>query len=96
MYTQPIELKPIGIIHTPWTETKGMPIQPAGTAGIKGTIEVFDDYRAGLADLDGLSHIILLYQFHRNSGFKLSVVPFMDTRPRGLLGIKGDKGDATL
>lgn len=56
-------MKPIGVIHTPRTETKGMPIQPPGAAGIKGTVELFDEYLAGLADLNGFSHIIPLYHF---------------------------------
>ena len=53
-----IELKPIGIIHSPFKEPGGMPIQPAGAEGEKGTVEVFDEYRAGLKDLEGFSHII--------------------------------------
>jgi tRNA (adenine37-N6)-methyltransferase len=85
---QPLELNPIGVIHTPWTETQGMPIQPTGAVGIKGTIEVFDAYREGLTDLDGFSHIILLYHFHHSHSYKLSVVPFMDTQPRGLFATR--------
>jgi tRNA-Thr(GGU) m(6)t(6)A37 methyltransferase TsaA len=86
-----IELKPIGIIHTPFTELEGMPIQPKGAAGIRGTIELFDEYHAGLKDLDGFSHIILLYHFHRSQGFNLHVVPFMDSEPRGLFATRAPK-----
>jgi hypothetical protein len=64
-----IEFAPIGIIHSPFTELEGMPIQPAGAAGIKGTVEVFKDFHSGLKDLDGFSHIILLYLFHCSRGF---------------------------
>ncbi len=52
-----IEFTPIGIIHSPFTDPVGMPIQPAGAAGVKATVEVFEDYRQGLKDLDGFSHI---------------------------------------
>ena len=83
-----IELKPIGIIHTPFTEPQGMPIQPAGAAGIRGTVEIFEAYHAGLQDLDGFSHIILLYHFHRSRGFNLHVIPFMDNKPRGLFATR--------
>ena len=83
-----IELKPIGIIHSPFTEPQGMPIQPAGAAGIRGTVELFDAYHAGLQDLDGFSHIILLYYFHRSRGFNLHVIPFMDTESRGLFATR--------
>ena len=61
-----IEINPIGIIHTPFKELAGMPIQPAGAAGVKGTVEVFKEFQAGLKDLDGFSHIILMYVVHRS------------------------------
>jgi len=68
-----------------------MPIQPAGAAGVKGTVEVFEDFHPGLKDLDGFSHIILLYHFHRSQGFNLRVVPFMDSEPRGLFATRAPK-----
>jgi len=86
-----IEFEPIGIIHSPFMEPEGMPIQPAGAAGIKGTAEVFEDFYPGLKDLDGFSHIILLYHFHRSHGFNLHVVPFMDSEPRGLFATRAPK-----
>ena len=79
-----IKLKPIGIIHTPFKKKEGTPIQPSGAAGIHATVEVFPEYHAGLKDLDGFSHIILLYHFHRSRGFNLQVVPFMDTHLSGV------------
>lgn len=68
-----------------------MPIQPAGAVGVKGTVEVFEKFQAGLKDLDEFSHIILLYIFHRSPGFELEVVPFMDTHPRGLFATRAPK-----
>lgn len=86
-----IEFKPIGIIHSPFKELTGMPIQPAGATEVKGTIEIFEEFRPGLDDLDGFSHIILLYHFHGAEGFKLHVVPFMDSEPRGLFATRAPK-----
>jgi tRNA-Thr(GGU) m(6)t(6)A37 methyltransferase TsaA len=86
-----IELKSIGIIHTPFTKPEGMPIQPKGAVGIRGTIELFDEYHAGLKDLDGFSHIILLFHFHRSHGFNLQIVPFMDSELRGLFATRAPK-----
>lgn len=86
-----IEYQPIGIIHTPFTEPDGMPIQPAGAAGVAGRVEVFAQYRDGLRDLDGFSHIILLYHFHRSRGFTLRVVPFLDTRLRGVFATRAPR-----
>ncbi len=86
-----IELKPIGIIHTPFTKLEGMPIQPRGAAGVHGTVQLFEEYHVGLKDLDGFSHIILLYYFHRSRDFKLQVVPFMDSESRGLFATRAPK-----
>ena len=83
-----IEFQPIGVIHTPFKERAGMPIQPSGGCGIQGTVEVYPEFREGLSDLDGFSHIILLYCFHRIEGFKLRVVPFLDTRSRGVFSTR--------
>ena len=86
-----IEYQPIGIIHTPYTDLVGMPIQPAGAAGVEGTVEVFAEYRDGLQDLEGFSHIILLYHLHGSKGFKLHVMPFLDTESRGLFATRAPK-----
>ena len=86
-----IEYHPIGIIHSPFTKLSGMPIQPAGAAGVEGTVEVFPKYNDGLKDLEGFSHIIMLYHFHRSKGFKLHVVPFMDSTPRGVFATRAPK-----
>ena len=82
---------PIGIIHSPFSELENMPIQPAGAIGIKGSIEIFEDYRAGLKDLDEFSHLILLYHFHHSHSFDLQVIPFMDTVSRGLFSTRAPK-----
>lgn len=86
-----IEYRPIGVIHTPFTKPEGMPIQPAGGAGVKGTVEIFEEYHPALQDLDGFSHIILLYHLHRSRGFKLRVVPFMDSELRGLFATRAPR-----
>ena len=83
-----MEIKPIGTIHTPFTESAGMPIQPAGALGVKGTVEILQKYKPGLKDLDCFSHIVLLYVFHRSNVFNLHVTPFMDTEPRGLFATR--------
>ena len=68
-----------------------MPIQPAGGDGVEGTVEVFEQYRAGLKDLDGFSHIVLLCHFHRSQGFSLHVVPYMDSKVRGVFATRAPK-----
>jgi len=68
-----------------------MPIQPSGAPGIQGTVEVYEAFQPGLIDLDGFSHIILLYHLHKSRGFNLSVVPFLDSTPRGLFATRAPK-----
>ncbi len=83
-----IAMQSIGIIHTPWHDTQGMPIQPVEPQGRKGIAEVYPEYIPGLEDLDGFSHVILLYQFHRSRGYELRVTPFLDSKPRGLFATR--------
>ncbi len=54
----------IGTIRAPYEDLSGIPIQPAGTEGVRGTVEVLEEYQRGLKDLEEFSHIILLYHFH--------------------------------
>jgi len=83
-----IEYHAIGIIHSPFTKTEGMPIQPVGASDVEGTIELLPQYEQGLKDLDGFSHIILLYHFHRCTAFTLLATPFMDSQPRGIFATR--------
>ena len=86
-----IAYSPIGIIRTPFKKPEGMPIQPTGAKGISGTVDVFEEFRTGLKDLDGFSHIILLYYFHRANGYKLEIVPFLDDKPHGVFSTRAPK-----
>lgn len=80
--------QPIGIINSPYNTPEGMPIQPPGAKGVKGTINIFPEFKKGLQDLDGFSHIILLYHFHRKENFQLMVTPFLDTESHGVFATR--------
>jgi len=81
-------VKAIGTIRSPFTDPKGTPIQPVGAKGIKGRIELFPEYVAGLQDLNGFSHIILLYYFHRADDGPMIVTPYMEDKPRGVFSVR--------
>ncbi len=83
-----IEYKPIGVIHSQFKEPKGTPIQPAAAKNIDGTVEVFLEYIEGLKDLEGFSHIILLYHFHLSKKSLLNVKPFMDNHKHGVFSTR--------
>ena len=91
MKNKQIILNPIGIIHTPFNSIKNMPIQPIAAENIKGYIEIFPEYTAGLTHLEGFSHIILLYHFHEIKGFDLMVTPFLDTKEHGLFSTRSPR-----
>jgi tRNA (Thr-GGU) A37 N-methylase len=74
-----IELTPIGIIHTPYTEPKGMPIQGHFRDDVEGWLELKEEYVPGLKDLDGFSHAILIYYFHRSKREEQQAVRFSKT-----------------
>jgi len=86
-----VQYKPIGTIHSPFKDPKGMPIQPVGARGISGTVEIQPEYEDGLKDLDGFSHIILIYHFHLSDGYSLQVKPFLDDTPRGIFAIRAPR-----
>jgi tRNA (adenine37-N6)-methyltransferase len=86
-----IVINPIGIIHTPHKDVKNMPIQPIAAEGIKGYIELLPEYLPGLKDLEGFSHITLVYHFHKIVGYELQVIPFMDLETRGIFSCKAPK-----
>ncbi len=83
-----IVYKSIGVIHSPHKEAKGTPIQPTAAAKLPGRVEIYPEYAAGLQDLDGFSHVILLYHFDRVGSFRLLVKPFLDTEFRGVFATR--------
>ena len=83
--------KVIGVVHTPFKQPRGTPIQPSAAADAEGVVEVFEEFADGVCDLDGFSHIILLYHFHLVSGSALKVKPYMDTVERGVFATRSPR-----
>ena len=83
-----IQYRPIGIIHTPYKRPKGTPIQPPTSKGVESDVEVFENYTEGLTDLEGFSHIFLIYHFHLSRKFSLKVKPFLDDESHGLFATR--------
>jgi len=79
-----VTLKPIGIIHTPFDRKKTCPIQSVFSKDAQGTIEVFIEHAPGLKDIDGFSHIYLLYYFDRAGEIKYVRSTFLDDEPHGI------------
>ncbi|MCK4387377.1 MAG: tRNA (N6-threonylcarbamoyladenosine(37)-N6)-methyltransferase TrmO [Dehalococcoidia bacterium] len=78
-----LELKPVGIIHSPFRDRGQAPHQGHGREEIC-QVEVFKEFEEGLKDIEGFSHIILIYWFHKSAGYHLLVTTPWDTKPHGL------------
>lgn len=83
-----IAYQPIGTIHTPFTELSGMPIQPTSENSAKGYIDIHPEFVEGLKDLEGFSHIYLIYHLHEVTKSKLTVTPFLDTEQHGVFATR--------
>ncbi|AFZ73242.1 tRNA (N6-threonylcarbamoyladenosine(37)-N6)-methyltransferase TrmO [Natronobacterium gregoryi] len=84
-----VAYEPIGVIQSPFDSPEGMPVQPIGASDAVGTVEVDDAYADGLMDLEGFSHCILLYHFHRaGDDVSMQVEPFLDETDRGLFSTR--------
>ena len=85
-----MRLKPIGIIHSPFQQATGTPIQPRFSEGAEGTVEIFSAFLPGLKDLEGFDRIWLLYWFDRAPIEKcdLVVTPYLDDTPRGVFATR--------
>jgi len=83
-----IEYHPIGIIHSPFKKPQGTPIQPSAAAGVEATVEIFAKFIEGLEDLEGFSHIFLIYHCHLAKNFSLRVKPFLDDNQHGLFATR--------
>jgi len=84
------ELEAIATIHSPFHNLANMPVQPKGAKETLATIEFKKEYQEGLKDLEGFSHIYLIYYFHKVKAPKLSVIPFNDksNTPRGVFSTR--------
>ena len=83
-----MQVKPIVIIHSPFTTPKGVPVQPVFAKGCEATVEVFPEFQEALADLEGFERIWLLCWLDRASVFKPRVKPYMDDKLRGLFATR--------
>lgn len=80
--------RPIGVIRSPFPDPVGMPVQAVGAVGVAGVIEVLPEFAAGLRDIVGFSHLILLYHLHLARGHALTVTPFLDDQPHGIFATR--------
>lgn len=83
-----IIMNPIGVIHSPYKEAKDMPIQGIFKPDVGAWIELYEEYSYGLKDLEGFSHAILLYYFHKTSKEQIQGSPFLEDNRHGIFAIR--------
>ena len=91
MSEEVIIFRPIGVIRTPFQDLSGMPIQPSAAEGVKGSVVIDPEYEPGLQDLEGFSHLVLLYYFHQARKPHLKVKPFLDEEKRGVFATRAPR-----
>jgi tRNA-Thr(GGU) m(6)t(6)A37 methyltransferase TsaA len=80
--------RPIGVIHSPLKEAVGAPIQSVAARDVEGVVELFPQYAGGLRDIEGFSHIILIYNFHLSGKSSLIVRPYLDDETHGVFATR--------
>lgn len=83
-----ITYKPIGVIRSEHRVSEKTPIQPTYAKGCKGLAEVFPEFSKGLQDLEGFSHVYLIYHFHRSGAARLTFKPFLQDVERGVFATR--------
>jgi tRNA-Thr(GGU) m(6)t(6)A37 methyltransferase TsaA len=76
------------IVHSPFTKPQNVPIQSVASKGIKGSVELAREYIEGLKDIEGFSHIILIYHFHLSRDYSLIVKPYLDESTHGVFSTR--------
>jgi tRNA-Thr(GGU) m(6)t(6)A37 methyltransferase TsaA len=85
-----IELSPIGIIHSPFREKEGMPLQSVRSQEV-GILQVFREYELGLQDIEGFTHLIILYYFHQEPETGLLVKSCLEESVHGVFATRSPK-----
>ena len=83
--------RPIGIIHSEYKQKEGVPIQGILSKESKGWVEIFPEFKKGLKDIDGFSHIFLIYCFHLSKGYSLLTKPFLENKKHGIFATRAPK-----
>lgn len=87
-----IKFKPIGIVHSPFKKQEDIELKrQARTRGfdnVVGVLEIFNDYKKGLKDIQGFSHLIVLFLFHQAKSSKLRTRPPFEKRLRGIFATR--------
>lgn len=84
-------LRPIGQVRSPYTSTKQIPKGFGAKHEAEGTLEILPEFEAGLTDIEGFSHLFVIWLFDRSEGFELLGTPPIDDRPHGVFATRSPR-----
>ncbi len=86
------KLKPIGIVHSPFKKKEDIDSKKYANSGgfdsVQGELELFKEFEDGLKDIEGFSHIVVLFAFHESEGYRLHTKPLLDDTLRGVFSTR--------
>jgi tRNA (adenine37-N6)-methyltransferase len=83
--------RPIGQVRSPYTSTKQIPKGFGAKHEAEGTLEILPEFEVGLTDVEGFSHLFVLWLFDRSEGFELLGTPPIDNRPHGVFATRSPR-----
>ncbi len=86
-----IALHPIGVVHSPYTDTAQVPKGPGARHDAEGVLDIGAEFEAGLTDIEGFSHLYVLWHCDRADGYDLLSQPPMADRPHGVFATRSPR-----
>ena len=84
--------KPIGYVHSPYSATSEIPKGLGAKHDVEGELEILPEFEAGLLDIEGFSHLFVIWAFDRSEGYDLTGKPPTDDRPHGVFATRSRHG----
>jgi len=86
-----LEMRPIGFVKSPYSETREIPKGCGAKHEAEGIIEIQPDLEQGLTDIEGFSHLFIIWAFHKADGCSLLGTPPSDNRPHGVFATRSPR-----
>jgi tRNA (adenine37-N6)-methyltransferase len=83
--------RPIGRVRSPYKETREIPKGLDAKHEAEGVLEILPEFEVGLTDIEGFSHLIVIWVFDRSAGFELLGTPPSDNRPHGVFATRSPR-----
>jgi len=84
-------MRPVGFVRSPFTETAQIPKGLGAEHATEGVLEILPELEPGLLDIEGFSHLIVIWVFHESKGYELSGKPPTDDRPHGVFATRSPR-----